>query len=300
MTKRRERSAKTSRDSKHRRIEATYSILGHAVKKLFDLISVVVLELEPSPLHTLLESQRLLGDQVLVEMVDLLVLLSSVLEGSLDEVGLSEVEVDVGRGVDEKLVESLSRPLETRIQKKRRVSPGWVERRKARKSPRDETNLDGVLDSVRETLERAHGNALLGGILTRRVGFGEVRNDDLDVGFGSEGSRFEERLSVEDASTIHVLTCEGKVKETKKEVGSVSSIEMETRRTERRRRKRTSDDVVESVGDSIELGEESISVDVYRKREWKRGSAQLSEGVATRRGSFEMDDSLSVSGPTRS
>ena len=99
------------------------------MEKLLDLVPVVVLELEPSPFHTLLESQRLLGDKVLVKMVDLLVLLSSVLEGSLDEVGLGEVEVDVGRRIDEELVESLSRPLQKRGGKgRRRVSFWWKSR----------------------------------------------------------------------------------------------------------------------------------------------------------------------------
>jgi hypothetical protein len=91
------------------------------VKELLDLVSVIVLELEPRPLHTLLESQRLLGDEVLMKMVDLLVLLSSVLESGLDEVGLGEVEVDVGGRVDEQLVESFSRPLTRFKAKGRRV-----------------------------------------------------------------------------------------------------------------------------------------------------------------------------------
>jgi hypothetical protein len=63
-----------------------------------------------------------------------------------------------------------------------------------------------VLDSVGETLERAHWDALLGRILTGGVGLGEVRDDNLNVGLGSESSRFEKRLSVKDTSSIHVLT----------------------------------------------------------------------------------------------
>jgi hypothetical protein len=64
-----------------------------------------------------------------------------------------------------------------------------------------------VLDSVGERLEGTHGNRLLGGVLTRRVRFGKMRNNDLGVGLGSERSRFEQRLLVEDTSSVHVLTC---------------------------------------------------------------------------------------------
>jgi hypothetical protein len=82
------------------------------VKQLFDLVPVVVFELEPRPLDALLERKRLLGNEILLDVKQLLVVLPAVLEGGLDEVGLGEVEVDVRRRVDEEGVEAFSRPLD--------------------------------------------------------------------------------------------------------------------------------------------------------------------------------------------
>lgn len=72
---------------------------------------------------------------------------------------------------------------------------------------RESSYSDGVLNLIGEVLDRARRVALLWWVLRRRVGFGDVRQDDLDVGLGAEGTRFEEGLGVVDAASVHVLAC---------------------------------------------------------------------------------------------
>lgn len=72
-----------------------------------------MLKLEAGPLDALLKRDGLVGDEVLVDVVELLVGLARVLERRLDKVGLRQVEVDVGGRIDEEGVESLSSPLQS-------------------------------------------------------------------------------------------------------------------------------------------------------------------------------------------
>ena len=82
------------------------------MQELLDLVPVVVLKLESRPLYALVERERLVGDEVLVDVVDLLVLLAAVLERRLHKVGLRQVQVHVRRRIDKQLVEPLARPLQ--------------------------------------------------------------------------------------------------------------------------------------------------------------------------------------------
>ena len=66
--------------------------------------------------------------------------------------------------------------------------------------------LDGVLDLVREVLDGANRRLLLRRVLRRRVRLGEMRNDDLRVTLRAQRAGLEERLQVEDAALVHVLT----------------------------------------------------------------------------------------------
>ena len=86
-------------------------VLWHRREQLLDLARVVVLKLEPRPSDALLERNRLGGDEVLVDVVQLLIRLARVLERRLDKVGLRQVEIDVCRRVDKKRVEPLAGPL---------------------------------------------------------------------------------------------------------------------------------------------------------------------------------------------
>lgn len=63
-----------------------------------------------------------------------------------------------------------------------------------------------MLNGVGEALEGAHGDALLRRVLAGRVRLGDVGDDDLGVTLGAERSRLEQRLLVEDASSVHVLS----------------------------------------------------------------------------------------------
>lgn len=159
-----------------------------------------MLKLEAGPLDALLKRDGLVGNEVLVDVVELLVGLARVLERRLDKVGLRQVEVDVGRRVDEEGVESLSSPLQSGDTIQMSVNC-W-----SSSASRARTDLNGVLDGVGEALEGAHGDALLRRVLAGRVRLGDVGDDDLSVTLGAERSRLEQRLLVEDASSVHVLS----------------------------------------------------------------------------------------------
>lgn len=178
---------------------------------MLDLVGVLNFELLSRPNDALFESKRLVLDEVAADL-EKLTSLSRYLR-LFDEVGLRKVRVDDFGRFGEVLLESLFRP------------------------------CDGVLDLVREVLDRAGRVRLLRRILRRRVGFGNMGKDDLDVGFGTESSGFEKRLLVVDATLIHVLTYE-----------RVVSARLRGDRS--RQRKLTSSDIVESIRNTVETIEE--------------------------------------------
>ena len=66
-----------------------------------------------------------------------------------------------------------------------------------------------MLDCVREVLDSARGALLLRRVLRRRVRLREVRDDDLRVTLGTEGTRLQQGLLEKDAALIHVQTYHG-------------------------------------------------------------------------------------------
>lgn len=58
-----------------------------------------------------------------------------------------------------------------------------------------------------------------------------MRNNDLSIGLGTKGTRFEKRLAIEHTSSVHVLT---------------------------------SRHVIEGIGDAIDVGEEFVTIDICR------------------------------------
>ena len=86
-------------------------VLGQTVEQLTDCVVVLLLELQTSPDDALLEGERLVGDKVRDNLVNLLLLLAGVLEVVLEEVWLREVGVDDLRRLDEEVVELLPGPL---------------------------------------------------------------------------------------------------------------------------------------------------------------------------------------------
>lgn len=110
-------------------------ILWQVEQQLRDLVHVIVLILQSSPHDTLLKRPRALLDQVTLNHLELVVMLTGTLEGRLDIIGLREVQVDGSRWVDVKSVESLSGP------------------------------LDSVLDGVGEVLDGTRGDRLFRWIL---------------------------------------------------------------------------------------------------------------------------------------
>lgn len=87
----------------------THQILGKRVKKLPDLVVVLGLELLPGPSNALVESKRLVVDEVGADLQKLSSLARGL--GRLDKVGLREVRVDDLGGLLEELLESLLAPL---------------------------------------------------------------------------------------------------------------------------------------------------------------------------------------------
>jgi len=75
-------------------------VLWQVKEQLLDLVDIVALELQSSPLDTLRESRRALLDKVLLDLLQLIVVLTRRLERGLDKVRLRQVEVDRCWGVD--------------------------------------------------------------------------------------------------------------------------------------------------------------------------------------------------------
>lgn len=63
-----------------------------------------------------------------------------------------------------------------------------------------------MLDLIREIFEGTERNAFFGRIDDIGVADGFMRNDDLRMALGSQGSRFEERFFEPDALAIYVLS----------------------------------------------------------------------------------------------
>ena len=70
----------------------------------------------------------------------------------------------------------------------------------------NKTYLNRVVDGVGEVLDRASRRLLLWRVLGGRIGLREVRDNDLSVALGAEGSGLQEGLAVEDATLVHVET----------------------------------------------------------------------------------------------
>mmetsp|Transcript_18079 Transcript_18079/g.60999 ORF Transcript_18079/g.60999 Transcript_18079/m.60999 type:complete len:364 (+) Transcript_18079:1362-2453(+) len=67
--------------------------------------------------------------------------------------------------------------------------------------------LQRVLDAVREVLQRADGDALLGRVARRAVRLRHAWRDDLRVALGAQRARLEHGLAVEDALAVDVEPC---------------------------------------------------------------------------------------------
>lgn len=89
----------------------THLVLGQVVQQLLDLVDIVGLVLQPRPLDALRKCGWSLFHEVLFDLLELLVVLSTGLEGRLDKVGLREVQVDRGWRVDIERIERFSSPL---------------------------------------------------------------------------------------------------------------------------------------------------------------------------------------------
>lgn len=126
----------------------------------------------------------------------------------------------------------------------------------SRTSERARTYSDSVLNHVGEVLDGARRVTLLWWILRRRVRLGHVRQDDLHVGLGAERARFEEGLGVVDAARVHVLACSVRA-------GQRSGVRRMSRLSEAQR---TSSDIVESVGDAVNVVEELVAKDTCGKK----------------------------------
>jgi len=116
-------------------------------------VVIIFLKLPPGPNDALLKCDRLLVFEVRPDLLELYLLASRVLERALDKAGLGKVLVARLCGLDEVLVEVLTRP------------------------------LDRVLNLIREVLDSAAWSLFLWRVLRRAVRFSEVRDDYLSVAF---------------------------------------------------------------------------------------------------------------------
>lgn len=66
------------------------------------------------------------------------------------------------------------------------------------------TDLDRVLNGVGEVFDGARRSLLFRRILRGRVGFSEIRNDDLCIALSAKSAGFEQRLLEQDTTLIHV------------------------------------------------------------------------------------------------
>jgi hypothetical protein len=111
------------------------TILGKTEEKLTDGVVVLVLELKTSPNNALLESERLVCDEVRDDLFDLLLLLTGEFERGLEVIRLRKVGVDGLRWPDEEVLELLPTP------------------------------LDGMADGIGEVLDRARRSLFLRRVL---------------------------------------------------------------------------------------------------------------------------------------
>lgn len=136
----------------------------------------LVLELEPSPNDAFLESQWLIGHQIGNYLLDVIVLLTGVLEGILQVIGLRKILIDRFYGLDKQSIKLLSAP------------------------------LYGMSDSIREVLNSARQRLFFWWILRRRIGFCEMGNNNLNVSFRPHGTGLQKRLFIQDTTLVHVNT----------------------------------------------------------------------------------------------
>lgn len=114
----------------------------------------------PSPDNAFLKRQGLSGHEEVSDLGNLLGLLSTILQSLLYIVWLRQVGVDVLSWVDKERVEFLTRPLDQICGENASVPSNQV------------TNLDRVLDGIREVLDGAGRSLFLRRILRRAIGFG--------------------------------------------------------------------------------------------------------------------------------
>jgi hypothetical protein len=155
-----------------------YRILWKTEQQLLDRVDVVFLKLEPRPNNTLLKGQGLVGHKVIVDLLDLLGRLATILQRALDKVGLGQVRVDTLHRLDEQRVELLPRPLRTRSTLKKCT---WQDV--------DQTHFDSVLNLVGEVLDGTRRRLFLRRVLRGRVGLCQMRDDNLSIALCAQGSR---------------------------------------------------------------------------------------------------------------
>lgn len=131
-------------------------VLGQAEKQLLDIVVIVLLKLEPRPDDALLKRQRLSGNEIRENGVDLLLRLARELQVILEVVGVRQICVNCLRRLDEQGVELRTTPLNA-VSVKSSIEIGQM------------SYLNGVVNGVGEVLDRAGGSLLLGGVLRRCI-----------------------------------------------------------------------------------------------------------------------------------
>lgn len=127
----------------------TYRILGEVEEKLSNVVAVQLFEFESGPRNALGEGHWSLGHKVVIYSLQSFLLVSTLLQGSLHKVGLSQVHIDIVGGLLEETFKQVSCP------------------------------LDGMFDGVREVLQCTDRNSLFRRILGGWIGFGKVGDDNL-------------------------------------------------------------------------------------------------------------------------
>lgn len=87
------------------------SVCRQAVQQLLDGIVVFIFKLQPRPCDAFFEREWLVGHKVRNNLLHLFCLLTRVLEGRLEEVGLGEILIDRFRRPHKQCVEFLATPL---------------------------------------------------------------------------------------------------------------------------------------------------------------------------------------------
>lgn len=107
-----ERIGRPFRTTPERLAGTSNGVLRQAVEELADGVVVLLLELETRPDDAFLEGERLVRHEVRSNLLDLLLLLTGVLQVVLEEIGLRQIGVDGLRRLHEEAVEVLSCPLQ--------------------------------------------------------------------------------------------------------------------------------------------------------------------------------------------